>query len=104
MFTDDGYLALYELMKQAYDLSGFRCTNPSLPVLFISGAEDPCMGNVRKFSKAVHAMRYAGYRRVKGRLYPGMRHEILNEKEHEKVFQDILIYMKKNLPAPKAQV
>lgn len=94
-FTDDGYLALFGLMKQAYDVKNWKCTRPQMPVLFLSGAEDPCMGNVRKFAHAVQDMRRAGYRDVKGKLYPGMRHEILNEKEKEKVYRDILIYMHK---------
>lgn len=50
-FTDDGYLALFELMRRAYDVEGFSCTNPSMPVLFISGAEDPCLINVRPLPK-----------------------------------------------------
>lgn len=93
-FTDDAYLALFGLMKEAYDVKNWRCTNPKLPVLFVSGAEDPCMGNVRQFAKAVQAMRSAGYLDVKGKLYPGMRHEILNEKEKERVYHDLVVYMK----------
>ena len=93
-FTDDAYLALFGLMKEAYDVKNWRCTNPKLPVLFVSGAEDPCMGNVRQFAKAVQAMRSAGYLDVKGKLYPGMRHEILNEKEKERVYHDLAVYMK----------
>ncbi len=94
-FTDDGYLALFELMRRAYDVEGFSCTNPSMPVLFISGAEDPCLINVRHFAKTVRAMRRAGYRDVKGKLYPGMRHEILNEINKEQVYRDIAAYMRK---------
>lgn len=40
-------------------------------------------------------MRRAGYLDVKGKLYPGMRHEILNEKGKERVWRDVVIYMKK---------
>ena len=94
-FTDDAYLALFELMKKAYDVHKWNCKNPRMPVLFISGVEDPCLGNVRKFASAVHAMRRAGYLDVKGKLYPGMRHEILNEKEKEKVWSNIVTYIKK---------
>ncbi|MDC7288319.1 alpha/beta hydrolase [Blautia schinkii] len=93
-FTDDAYLALFELMKQAYDVKHWRCTNRDLPVLFVSGADDPCMGNVRQFAQAVQAMRTAGYLDVKGKLYPDMRHEILNEKEKDKVYRDIAAYIK----------
>lgn len=53
-------------MKRAYDVKHWKCTKPEMPVLFISGAEDPCMGNVRQFAKAVRAMRRAGYRDVRG--------------------------------------
>jgi len=82
-------------MKKAYDVHKWNCKNPRMPVLFISGAEDPCLGNVRKFASAVHAMRRAGYLDVKGKLYPRMRHEILNEKEKEKVWSNIVTYIKK---------
>ena len=51
--------------------------------------------DVLKFAGAVHAMRRAGYLDVKGKLYPGMRHEILNEKGKEKVWHDVFVYMKK---------
>ena len=42
-------------------------------------------------------MRHAGYLDVKGKIYPGMRHEILNEKGKEKVYHDISVYIKKKL-------
>ena len=82
-------------MKRAYDVKHWKCTRPEMPVLFISGAEDPCLGSVRQFASAVKNMRSAGYRDVKGKLYQGMRHEILNEKDKEKVYHDIAVYMKK---------
>ena len=37
-FTDDAYLALFDLMKRAYDVKHWKCTKPEMPVLFISGA------------------------------------------------------------------
>lgn len=94
-FTDDGYLSLFGLMKKAYDRKNWNCTNPKMPVLFVSGAEDPCMINVRHFAKAVQNMRSVGYLDVKGKLYPGMRHEILNEKGKETVYRDIAWYIEK---------
>lgn len=53
------------------------------------------MGNVRKFAASVQNMRKAGYRDVKGKLYRGMRHEILNEKGKEQVYHDIAVYIRK---------
>ncbi|WP_411337887.1 alpha/beta fold hydrolase [Ruminococcus gauvreauii] len=97
VFTDDAYLALFELMSEVYSEKGWKCSRPDLPVLFIGGGDDPCIGNVRKFKKALMSMRLAGYRNVKGKLYPGMRHEILNERDKRKVYSDVCKYMKKQL-------
>ena len=40
-------------------------------------------------------MRLIGYRNVRGKLYPGMRHEILNEKEKYRVYGDVWKWLKK---------
>ena len=42
-------------------------------------------------------MRRAGYLDVKGKLYPGMRHEILNEKERKSLARCICIYEEKGI-------
>lgn len=102
VFTDDGFLALFGLMEKAYDIKHWDCKNPMLPVLFISGADDPCMVNKKGFADAVNDMRRAGYRDVQGKLYPGLRHEILNESENEKVYADILRFVKRRFEGLKA--
>lgn len=96
-FTVDGYDALFQLMEETYKAEGWVLQNPRLPVLFIGGADDPCIGNVKKFAKAVQWMRRVGYKNTKGKLYPGMRHEILNEKGKRKVYSDIVKYTEKQL-------
>lgn len=103
MFTDDAYLALFGLMKGAYNTAGYNCIRQDLPILFVSGEDDPCLENREKFGKAVQTMRNAGYRNVRGKLYPGMRHEILNEKEHETVFRDLLTFIEKKGMIKKRQ-
>ncbi|NCB92611.1 MAG: alpha/beta hydrolase [Clostridia bacterium] len=96
-FTVDGYQTLFELMGAVYAKTDEKCRNPELPVLFVGGADDPCIGGARRYAQAVQHMRHLGYLNTKGKLYPGMRHEILNEKGKEKVFGDILKYMEKQL-------
>lgn len=96
-FTVDGYEALFQLMERTYSEKGWVCGNPSLPVLFVGGGDDPCIGGSRKYAQAVQHMRHVGYRNTKGKLYPGMRHEILNEKGKHQVFSDILKYVQKEL-------
>ena len=38
-------------------------------------------------------MRRRGYTRVESRVYPGMRHEILNEKGRQTVYNDVLSWL-----------
>lgn len=95
-FTVDGFEALFGLMEECYSDKGWKAANPKLPVLFIGGADDPCIGGPQKYAQSVQHMRRVGYKNTKGKLYPGMRHEILNEKEHIQVFEDILKYMEKH--------
>lgn len=96
-FTVDGYQALFQLMEETYSTDGWTLANPQIPVLFVGGADDPCIGGARKYARAVQLMRKVGYKNTKGKLYPGMRHEILNEKDRQRVFQDIKKYMEKQL-------
>lgn len=88
-FTADGYLTLFALMEETYASSGWGCENPGLPIAFLSGADDPCMESPQKFAQAAEHLRKQGYTCVKKKLYPGMRHEILNERERQKVYGDI---------------
>lgn len=94
-FTLDGYEALFQLMEECYSESGWQCKNPSLPILFIGGADDPCIGGPARYARAVQHMRLRGYPKTKGKLYPEMRHEILNERNKMQVFCDIKKYMEK---------
>ena len=89
-FTNDGFMNLFSLMQDAYDTRNWNLQNPRMPVLFISGADDPCLGSEAGFRKAVQSMRQAGYTNVVSKLYPAMRHEILNEPDRTKVWNDVL--------------
>ena len=85
-FTLNGNRALLRLMKRAYSLKNGR---PDLPVRFYSGTEDPCAPDEKGFRHAMERMRQAGYSDTEGHLFPGMRHEILNEEGREAVFERI---------------
>ena len=59
------------------------------PILFAAGEQDPVGGNGRGVKRVYESFREAGVVDVTLRLYPGMRHEILNENGKEQVYQDI---------------
>ncbi len=90
LYTYDFLLKLMRLIRQPEHLQKM---NQDLPVLFVSGADD-AFGN---FGKGLHIVidlfKKAGMKYVQYHLYPNMRHEILNETEHDKVYQDILHFL-----------
>lgn len=96
-FTVDGYLALFELMEETYNSKNWQCSNPNLPILFLSGSDDPCMESKKKLQQALNHLRRQGYSDIIGKVYQGMRHEILNETDKLQVYHDILKYINRNL-------
>jgi len=60
-----------------------------LPVFFIAGGEDPVGPYGKGVEQAVAAFKKAGMINVACRIYPGCRHEILNELNQEEVYKDI---------------
>ena len=67
--------------------------NKDAPVYFMSGAEDPVGDYGKGVEKAYKAFCDAGLRDVMIRLYPGGRHEMLNEINREDVMKDILTWL-----------
>ena len=45
-------------------------------------------------SYAFQVLNEQGYKDVDGKMYPNLRHEILNEDEKDKVYEDILNFIK----------
>lgn len=71
-------------------LSNLRQMDPRIPVLFVAGEKDPvgdCGSGVRR---TYQEFRRAGVQDCTLKLYPGLRHEILNEKaQQQQIFEDI---------------
>lgn len=90
VFTLNGFEVLFRLIKRTYRKTGWLVQNPNLPIFFIAGADDPCIISPKDFDKAVDFMRERGYHNVISKLYPHMRHEILNEVDKTIVWQGIV--------------
>lgn len=92
-FTINGYLNLFHLVKHVYTKNRYKVLNRKLPILFIAGEDDPVIVSKEKWNQSQEFLRKVGYSNVKGILYNKMRHEILNEIEKDKVYNDILKYI-----------
>lgn len=93
-FTANAMYALMAMMKETYSDAGWKVGNPGMPIYFISGGDDPCMRNEGSFHASVQHLAGLGYRDVTSVIYPGMRHEVLNETGKEEVWNDILVHLR----------
>lgn len=89
-FTLNGFRNLFMLIRDVYSKSGWRVAKPGLPVLFIAGEKDPVILGEKGWLSAQAFLRVRGYTDVRGILYDGMRHEILNEEKRQLVYSDVL--------------
>lgn len=95
--TANGCRCLLGLMREAYAPHD-SVSSADLTVLFLSGSADPCMISEQKFHRSAMQMHKTGFRDVSSVIYPGMRHEILNEIGKEKVWQEIVDMVSTPLP------
>ena len=93
LFTLNGFENLVKLTILTYTEKGCAMKNPSLPIRFYSGADDPCGIDEKAFNSAMDLLKKQGYTNVSGKRYENMRHEILNEPEHQRVFEEILEFI-----------
>lgn len=68
-----------------------------LPIMLVSGAKDPVGMNGKGVIACSDNLEAVGHE-PEVILYPGDRHEILNEEDREKVFADILSWVKSSVP------
>ena len=89
-FTVNAYYNMFLGMINMQRKESVYMIPKGLPVLFVSGAEDPVGGFGKGVRKIYEKYRAAGIQDVALRLYTGDRHEILNETDRQQVYEDLL--------------
>ncbi len=96
-----GKIGLYRDMMQGIkfitDKKNIAQMNKEKPVYFMSGNGDPVGDYGKGVERAYNAFCDAGLHDVFMRLYPGGRHEMLNETNKEQVYQDILNWLNEKI-------
>ena len=94
MFTVGAYATLSSLVAEATSARLARRVPKGLPMLFVAGDGDPVGDFGRGVARAAEQYRLAGVGHVELRLYPGVRHEILNEGScRDEVMADIVEFL-----------
>lgn len=65
---------------------------PDVPILIVSGGEDP-ISRSDGVQRLAAAYRERGVRDVTVRIYPGARHETLNETNRDEVTADLITWI-----------
>ena len=94
-FTLGSFDALMCLLAKMGKAKKYQSVKEDTPILLIAGKDDPCTGfdKGRESSKAL--LEKVGYKQVEAVTLENMRHEILNEKENQKVYEELLKFFEK---------
>ena len=96
-----GKIGLYRDMMQGIKFitnkKNIAQMNKEKPVYFMSGDGDPVGDYGKGVERAYKAFCDAGLHDVFMRLYPGGRHEMLNETNKDQVYQDILSWLSEKI-------
>ena len=96
-FTAAGYYDLFSGLQEVNSPKWAQEVPKNLPVFLLAGDADP-VGNYGKGpTEVAEALKAAGCGDVSLKLYPGKRHELLNESNRQEVYADILRWLEKKL-------
>ena len=88
-FTVNGFQTLFQLIWNLHDRKKLQEMPQRLPVLFISGEEDPVGDYGKSVLRVYQSFKEAGMENVQMKLYPEDRHELLNEVDRQEVYADV---------------
>lgn len=93
LFTAGFFYYFFKGLSKLYKKHRLAKIPKELPILIISGEEDP-VGNYGALVKKLHKKYIdAGINNVKLKLYSAKRHELLNETNRDEVFSDVLSWI-----------
>ncbi len=96
-FTVAGFRDMFRLLQAVSAKSWYENLRRDLPILLISGKEDPVGGYGAGVELVERELRESGHDKLQCTLYDDCRHEILNELNRSEIFGDIADWASKQL-------
>lgn len=96
-FTNNAFYTLFSIYKKATARNWAASIPKSFPLLFVSGQNDPIGDFSKGVIQTVDYLKQDGFKDINVKIYPEMRHEILNEEIREEVFTEIFQWISKHL-------
>lgn len=91
-FTCSAFHDLYKLVILMHKVQLYKDVHQNMELLLLRGQEDPCTGFDKGSKDSYETLRKAGFHNIQSLVYPNMRHEVLGEKNHTIVYQDIFTF------------
>ena len=98
-FTINGFYGLVQAIRYSCNPSNVARIKKDIPILFVSGDNDPVGNNGEGVKKSYEIMKLVGSVDVTLKLYEGSRHEVLNELNRKEVFEYILNWINNKTPS-----
>jgi alpha-beta hydrolase superfamily lysophospholipase len=86
-------------LAQAADPQRLAGIRSDLPILLVSGSDDPLAGGGAAVETVAQRYLDAGVRDVQVRIYPRARHELLNETNRDEVTADVMAFLNRTVGA-----
>lgn len=96
LFTINGYKGLFRTILFVEDKKNISLIPEKLPVLLASGEEDP-VGNYAKDVIQVYKIYHNQIDDIELQIYANCRHELCNELNKEKIYQDIYDWLMRHI-------
>jgi len=97
LFTVNGFQTLFELIDRCRKRSNLEKMPGELPMLMLSGDQDPVGGYGADVRVVYEMLKKAGMQKVELKLYEGCRHELLHETNRLQIMQEIVEWIRSNV-------
>ncbi|MUK90312.1 alpha/beta fold hydrolase [Ornithinibacillus sp. L9] len=94
-YQNSAMLTVFSADSNLHNYHKFKCRNPDLQILSVTGADDPITGGEKGLKESLDSLRKIGYQHISSIVYPGLKHEVLNEETNEIVYRDIVDFLSK---------
>lgn len=84
-------------MKYTGNIRNIKKMNKDIPILLLSGSQDPVGDFGKGFDKAIRRFKRANIQSISSILYSNLRHDILHENIRLKIYNDIYIWLEKKI-------
>lgn len=94
VYTSGFYASFLSYLSKLFHRHDFDGLSRDIPILIMSGDRDPVGLYGRGVRRLAHFYEGMGFQKLKLNLYPGGRHEMINEINRVEVHEDILQFLK----------